>query len=37
VTTSVWINVSATNMGIMSYSTPNIDRIGRKGAVFAQR
>src|SRR5262245_47698636 len=29
-----WFNVSAYNMGIMSYRTPNIDRIGREGAVF---
>src|SRR5262249_48314854 len=29
-----WFNVSAHNMGIMGYRTPNIDRIGREGAVF---
>jgi arylsulfatase A-like enzyme len=29
-----WFNVSAYNMGIMGYRTPNIDRIGREGAVF---
>jgi len=29
-----WYNVSAYNMGIMGYRTPNIDRIGREGAVF---
>jgi arylsulfatase len=29
-----WFNVSAYNMGIMGYRTPNIDRIGRDGAVF---
>ena len=27
-------NVSAYNMGMMGYRTPNIDRIGREGAVF---
>lgn len=29
-----WFNVSAYNMGIMGYRTPNIDRIGSEGAVF---
>jgi arylsulfatase len=29
-----WFNVSAYNMGMMGYRTPNIDRIGREGAVF---
>jgi arylsulfatase A-like enzyme len=29
-----WFNLSAYNMGIMGYRTPNIDRIGREGAVF---
>jgi len=29
-----WYNVSAYNMGMMGYRTPNIDRIGREGAVF---
>jgi arylsulfatase A-like enzyme len=29
-----WFNISAYNMGIMRYRTPNIDRIGREGAVF---
>ena len=29
-----WFNVSAYNMGIMGYRTPNIDRIGREGAAF---
>ena len=29
-----WFNVSAYNMGIMGYRTPNIDRIGKEGAVF---
>ncbi|ESU26370.1 arylsulfatase [Flavobacterium limnosediminis JC2902] len=29
-----WFNVSAYNMGIMGYKTPNIDRIGKEGAIF---
>src|SRR5262245_13736894 len=29
-----WFNVSAYNLGLMGYRTPNIDRIGREGAVF---
>ena len=29
-----WFNVSAYNIGIMGYRTPNIDRIGKEGAVF---
>src|SRR5262249_1438730 len=29
-----WFTVSAYNMGIMGYRTPNIDRIGREGAIF---
>ena len=29
-----WFNVSAYNMGIMGYRTPNIDRIGKEGAAF---
>ena len=29
-----WFNVSAYTMGVMGYRTPNIDRIGREGAVF---
>jgi arylsulfatase len=29
-----WYNVSAYNMGLMGYRTPNIDRIGREGCVF---
>lgn len=29
-----WYNVSAYNMGVMGYRTPNIDRIGREGATF---
>src|SRR5262245_27067752 len=28
-----WFNVSAYNMGMMGYRTPNIDRIAREGAV----
>ena len=29
-----WWNVSAYNHGSMGYRTPNIDRIGREGAMF---
>ena len=29
-----WFNISAYNMGVMGYRTPNIDRIGGEGAVF---
>ena len=29
-----WFNVSAYNMGMMSYETPNIDRIAREGMLF---
>jgi arylsulfatase A-like enzyme len=29
-----WFNVSAYNMGIMRYRTPNIDRIAKEGALF---
>lgn len=29
-----WFNVSAYNMGMMGYRTPNIDRIGKEGAIF---
>ena len=29
-----WFNVSAYNLGLMGYRTPNIDRIGREGAIF---
>jgi arylsulfatase len=29
-----WFNVSAYNMGVMGYRTPNIDRIGKEGAIF---
>jgi arylsulfatase len=29
-----WFNVSAYNMGVMGYRTPNIDRIGKEGAAF---
>ncbi len=29
-----WFNISAYNMGMMGYKTPNIDRIGREGAIF---
>src|SRR5262245_7066453 len=29
-----WYNVSAYNMGVMGYKTPNIDRIAREGGLF---
>src|SRR5215510_1893324 len=29
-----WYNVSAYNLGVMGYRTPNIDRIARGGAMF---
>ena len=29
-----WYNVSAYNLGVMGYETPNIDRIAREGAIF---
>jgi arylsulfatase len=29
-----WGNISAYNMGLMGYRTPNIDRIAREGAMF---
>src|SRR6059058_1805555 len=29
-----WFNVSAYNHGVMGYRTPNIDRIGKEGALF---
>src|SRR5262245_6128106 len=29
-----WFNVSAYNMGMKGYKTPNIDRIAREGAIF---
>ena len=29
-----WFNVSAYNMGMLRYRTPNIDRIGKEGAAF---
>lgn len=29
-----WFNVSAYNMGMMGYRTPNIDRIAKEGALF---
>jgi arylsulfatase A-like enzyme len=29
-----WFNISAYNHGIMGYRTPNIDRIGKEGAMF---
>ena len=29
-----WFNVSAYNLGLMGYRTPNIGRIGKEGAIF---
>src|SRR5690554_5576470 len=29
-----WSNISAYNLGLMRYPTPNIDRIAREGALF---
>jgi arylsulfatase A-like enzyme len=29
-----WFNISAYNMGIMGYRTPNIDRLAREGGLF---
>ncbi len=29
-----WFNISAYNMGMMGYRTPNIDRIAKEGALF---
>jgi arylsulfatase len=29
-----WFNVSAYNMGMMGYRTPNIDRIAHEGMLF---
>ena len=29
-----WYNISAYNLGMMGYRTPNIDRIAREGALF---
>jgi arylsulfatase A-like enzyme len=29
-----WFNISAYNMGMMGYKTPNIDRIAHDGAIF---
>jgi arylsulfatase A-like enzyme len=29
-----WYNVSAYNQGVMGYSTPNIDRVAKEGALF---
>ena len=29
-----WLNVSAYNLGMMGYRTPNIDRIAEEGALF---
>jgi len=29
-----WYNISAYNLGVMGYKTPNIDRIAKQGALF---
>ena len=29
-----WYNISAYNLGVMGYETPNIDRIAAEGALF---
>ena len=29
-----WYNISAYNLGVMQYKTPNIDRIAKEGAMF---
>ena len=29
-----WYNISAYNLGVMGYETPNIDRIAEEGALF---
>lgn len=29
-----WYNISAYNLGVMGYKTPNIDRIAREGAMY---
>jgi arylsulfatase len=29
-----WSNISAYNLGMMGYQTPNIDRIAKEGALF---
>jgi arylsulfatase len=29
-----WYNISAYNLGVMGYKTPNIDRLAREGAIF---
>ena len=29
-----WANISAYNLGLMGYRTPNIDRIAKEGALF---
>ena len=31
-----WSNVSAYNMGMMGYRTPNIDRIANEGMLFTE-
>jgi arylsulfatase A-like enzyme len=29
-----WFNISANNIGIMGYRTPNIDRVAKEGCLF---
>ena len=29
-----WFNISAYNLGVMGFHTPNIDRIAKEGALF---
>ena len=29
-----WYNISAYNLGVMGYRTPNIDRVAKEGALF---
>src|SRR3954471_9159874 len=29
-----WYNISAYNLGVMGYKTPNIDRVAKEGALF---
>src|SRR5260370_7629082 len=29
-----WFNVSAYNLGVMGYRTPNIDRVAKEGCLF---
>ena len=32
-----WYNVSAYNLGVIGYKTPNIDRKAKEGALFNDR